>query len=153
MSTRLGLALGLALAAAVVVWWLGASRVAIEGGVATSVLAGNALFVLVLARAMLIALATPRAAAIGGYVAGLRVGIPVVSVGWPVVALAWAASDDGLVRTVASEAVLVACAVLAPLVGRGCARVTRQGPLLEAIATAAGVVVACCIWLYATHGT
>jgi hypothetical protein len=153
MSTRLGLALGLALAGATAVWWLGASRVAIEGGVDTSVVAGNALFVLALTRAILVALLAPRTAAIGGYVAGLRVGVPVVSAAWPVVVLAWAASDNGIARGLAAEAVLLAGAVLAPLAGRGLARVMRQGPVLETAATVTGVLLACCIWFLASQGT
>jgi hypothetical protein len=152
MSTRLGLALALALAGVVAVWWLGASRIAIEGGVDTTVLAGNALFVLVLTRAMLVAVLAPRTAAIGGYVAGLRTCLPVVSVAWPIVALAWAASDHGIARTLSAEAVLLAGAVLAPLVGRGLARVMKQGALLEAVATATGIAIACCIWRFLAQG-
>jgi hypothetical protein len=37
--------------------------------------------------------------------------------------------------------------VLAPLAGRALARTLKQGPVLEAVATAAGVLIACGIWL------
>jgi hypothetical protein len=70
-----------------------------------------------------------------------------VSVGWPVAVLAWAASDQGIVRTLTAEISLLAGAALAPLVGRALARTMRQGPVMEAIATAAGVLIACGLWL------
>lgn len=147
MSTRLGIALGLGAATAVAAWWLGASRIAVVGGTDAARFAGDALFALVLVRAMLTAVLAPRAAAVGGYVAGLRLCLPVVSVGWPVAVLAWAASNQGIVRTLTAEISLLAGAALAPLVGRALARTMRQGPVMEAIATAAGVLIACGLWL------
>jgi hypothetical protein len=147
MSTRLGVALGLGVATAVAAWWLGASRIAIVGGTDAARFAGDALFALVLMRALLIAVIAPRAAAVGGYVAGLRLCLPVVSVGWPVAVLAWAASNEGIVRSIAAELGLLAGAALAPLVGRALARTMRQGPAMEAMATAAGVLIACGLWL------
>ena len=102
MSTRLGLALGLGAATAVAAWWLGASRIAIVGGTDAANFAGDTLFALMLVRALLTAVLAPRAAAVGGYVAGLRLCLPVVSVGWPVAALAWAASNEDLVRALAA---------------------------------------------------
>jgi hypothetical protein len=147
MSVRLGVALGLGATAAVAAWWLGASRIAIVGGTDAARFAGDALFALVLVRAMLLAVLAPRVAAVGGYVAGLRICLPVVCVAWPVVVLAWAASNAGIVRSLAAELGLVTCAVLAPLAGRALARTMKQGPVLEAVATAAGVLIACGIWL------
>ena len=147
MSTRLGLALGLGAATAVAVWWLGATRVAIAGGTDAARFAGDALFALVLVRALLIAVLAPRAAAVGGYVAGLRLCLPVVCVAWPVAVLAWAASNEEVVRTVSAEIGLLAGAALAPLVGRALARTMKQGPAMEAMATGAGVLIACGLWL------
>lgn len=147
MSTRLGVALGLGAATAVAAWWLGASRIAIVGGTGAAQFAGDALFALVLARAMLTAVLAPRAAAVGGYVAGLRLCLPVVSVAWPVAALAWAASNEGVVRTLTAELGLLAGAALAPLVGRALARTMKQGPVMEATASAAGVLIAFSLWL------
>jgi hypothetical protein len=147
MSTRLGIALGLGAAAAVAAWWLGASRIAIVGGTDAAGFAGDALFALVLVRAMLTAVLAPRAAAVGGYVAGLRLCLPVVCVAWPVVGLAWAASNEGVVRTLTAELGLLAGAALAPLVGRALARTMKQGPVMEAMATAAGALIACGVWL------
>jgi hypothetical protein len=153
MGTRLGLALGLALTAATAVWWLGSSRIAIEGGADTSILAGHALFVLLLSRAVLIAVLGPRSAAIGGYAAGVRACVPVVSAAWPVVALAFAAGDQGAVRTLAAEAALLGGALLAPLPGLGLARVMKRGPMLETLATMAGVVLASGVWMLVSRGT
>ena len=153
MGTRLGLALGLTLTAATAAWWLASSRIAIEGGADTSVLAGNALFVLVLTRAVLVALLGPRSAAIGGYTAGLGSCVPVVSAAWPVVVLAFAASDHGAVPALAAEAMLLAGAVLAPLPGLGLARVVRRGPMLEILAAVVGVVLASAVWMLALRGT
>ena len=150
MSTRLGIALGLGAATAVAAWWLGASRIAIIGGTDAASFAGDALFALVLVRAMLTAVLAPRAAAVGGYVAGLRLCLPVVSVGWPVAVLAWAASNQGIVRTLTAEISLLAGAALAPLVGRALARTMKQGPAMEAMATGAGVLIACGLWLALT---
>jgi hypothetical protein len=150
MSTRLGVALGLGAATAVAAWWLGASRVAIAGGADAATLAFGALFALLLVRALLIAVLAPRAAAVGGYVAGLRLCLPVVSVAWPVAALAWAASNVGVAHALAAEAGLLAGAALAPLVGRALARSMKQGPTMEAIATAAGVLIALALWLVLT---
>jgi len=150
MSTRLGVALGLAAATAVAAWWLGASRIAIVGGTDAARFAGDALFALVLVRGLLIAVLAPRAAAVGGYVAGLRLCLPVVSVGWPVAVLAWAASNEGIVRSLAAELGLLAGAALAPLAGRALARAMRQGPAMEAMATAAGVLIAFGFWLALT---
>lgn len=147
MSTRLGVALGLGAATAVAAWWLGASRIAIVGGTGAAQFAGDALLALVLVRALLVALLAPRAAAVGGYVAGLRLCLPVVCVAWPVVVLAWAASNEGIVRTLTAELGLLAGAAFAPLVGRALARTMKQGPVMEAVATAAGVLIACGIWL------
>ena len=150
MSTRLGVALGLGAATAVAAWWLGASRIAIVGGTDAANFAGDTLFALMLVRALLTAVLAPRAAAVGGYVAGLRLCLPVVSVGWPVAALAWAASNEDLVRALAAELGLLAGAVLAPLVGRALARTMKQGPAMEAMATGAGVLIACGLWLALT---
>jgi hypothetical protein len=147
MSARLGVALGLGATAAVAAWWLGASRIAIVGGTDAARFAGDALFALVLVRAMLTAVLAPRAAAVGGYVAGLRLCLPVVCVAWPVVVLAWAASNEAIVRPLAAELGLLAGAGLAPLVGRALARTMKQGPVMEAVATAAGVLIACGLWL------
>jgi hypothetical protein len=151
MSTRLGLALGLSLATAIATWWLGASRVAIESGRDTALLAAQALFVLALLRSLLLTVSAPRVAAREGYAAGVRSALPVVTAAWPVVALAWAASTDSIARTLVVEIALLGVACVAPLPGYLLARWRPGRASNTALATLAGVVVACGVWLLALH--
>jgi hypothetical protein len=155
VSTRLGLALGLALAGAVAAWWLIASRIALQSGIDAALPAGEALLVLAVTRGMLVAVIAPRTAAVGGYVAGLRVCLPIVALGWPLVALSWAASSADTLRTLSTEAGLLGLAALLPLAGRALARLLKQGPVTEAVSAALGVLLACGAWLVLTgplHG-
>ena len=151
MSTRLGLALGITLATATAVWWLGASRVAIQSGGDTALLAAQALLVLGVLRAMLIAVSAPRVAARDGYSAGVRSAIPIVTTAWPVVALAWTASADSVVRTVLVEIALLCGALAAPVAGHVLARWRRGSASTVPLATLAGIALACCVWLLSLH--
>ena len=146
MSTRLGIGLGLALAGAMAIWWLAASRIAIAGGGDAAPLALQLLYVLALARAMLVALVAPQFAVLGGYRPAVQVAVPVVTVAWPLVAFAWSASDAGIARTLSTEVALLAIAVVSPLPGRALARLLKPGPALAAGATAAGVAAALVLW-------
>lgn len=153
MSTRLGMALGLAVAGVLAAWWLAATRLAILGGVGAELTSAQLLFAALLLRAVLVAVAGPRAAAVGGYVAGLRVCLPIVAIAWPLVALAWLASSQEIARTLAAEAGLLGFAAAAPLAGRGLARMVKQGPALESLAAAAGVLLAVLVcWLAGVPG-
>jgi hypothetical protein len=151
MSTRLGLALGITLATATAVWWLGASRVAIQSGGDTALLAAQALLVLGVLRAMLIAVSAPRVAARDGYSAGVRSALPIVTTAWPVVALAWAASADSVVRTVLIEVALLGGALAVPVTGHVLARWHRGIASTVPLATLVGTVLACCVWLLSFH--
>ncbi len=151
MSTRLGLALGITLATATAVWWLGASRVAIQSGGDTALLAAQALLVLGVLRAMLIAVSAPRVAARDGYSAGVRSALPIVTTAWPVVALAWTASADSVVRTVLLEIALICGALAAPVTGHVLARWRRGSAATVPLATLAGIALACCVWLLSLH--
>ncbi len=151
MSTRLGLALGITLATAAAVWWLGASRVAIQSGGDTALLATQALLVLGVLRAMLIAVSAPRVAAKDGYSAGVRSAIPIVTTAWPVVALAWMASADSVARTLMVEGALLCGALAAPVAGHVLARWRRDCATAVPLATLAGVALACCVWLLSVH--
>jgi hypothetical protein len=146
MSTRLGLALGITLATATAAWWLGASRVAIQGGGDTALLAAQVLFVLGMLRAMLIAVSAPRVAARDGYAAGVRSAIPIVTTAWPVVALAWAASADSVARTLLVEGALLCGALAAPVAGHVLARWRQDSASAVPLATLAGVALASCVW-------
>jgi hypothetical protein len=151
MSTRLGLALGITLATAAAVWWLGASRVAIQSGGDTALLATQALLVLGVLRAMLIAVSAPRVAARDGYSAGVRSAIPIVTTAWPVVALAWMASADSVARTMMVEGALLCGALASPVTGHVLARWRRDSASAVPLATLAGVALACCVWLLSVH--
>jgi hypothetical protein len=142
MSTRLGLALGFALASVLGAWWLAASRLAIGVGSDAGLVSVQVLFALALLRSMLVALAGPRAAAVGGYVAGLRVCLPVVTVAWPLVAVAWLASFVPLSRALLVELALLGATAAVPFAGRALARIVKQGPLLESLASVVGVLLA-----------
>lgn len=152
MYTRLGLALGSTLAAAVAIWWLGASRIALLGGTDTAVLGTQALLVLALLRAMLIAVLAPRAATAGGYAEGVRAAVPVVTAAWPVVALAAAAGIDGIGHAALVEAALLCGALTAPGVGRALSMLFPGRAAHESVATALGIALAGAIWLLVMHG-
>lgn len=147
MTPRLGVVLGLLLAAAVGTWWLAATRGAFGGTGDPAAIASQALFVLCLTRAMLVSAVAPRAAAAGGFRAGARTALPVVSAAWPVVALAWLASTDDLGRTFMIEAALVAFALAGALVGHSVAIVTGRRAWTVPVATALGIALACGAWL------
>ena len=148
------MALGLAVAGMLAAWWLAATRLAILGGVGAELTSAQLLFAALLLRAMLVAVAGPRAAAVGGYVAGLRVCLPIVAIAWPLAALAWLASSLDLARTLAAEAGLLGFAAAVPLVGRGLARLMKQGPALESLAAATGALLAVLVcWLAGIPGS
>lgn len=146
MSTRLGLVLGLLLAAAVATWWLVATRVALVGGGATATLATQALFALSVARPMLASVVGLRMAALGGFDDGARTALPVMLAAWPLVALAWLASADSLSRTLTIEAALLSGALLVTLLGHGLHRVVRDDRWRSAIATILGIAIAAGVW-------
>lgn len=147
MTLRLGLVLGLVLATAVAVWWLAATRIALDAGTEAAVLAGQALLLLSLARPMLISVLGLRTAALSGPAEGCRAALPIVTTAWPVVALAWLASADGLARTLFIEAALIAYALAVPVVGGLLVRLTGRRAWIGAAATATGVALACAVWL------
>jgi hypothetical protein len=147
MSARLGLTLGLLLAGSVAAWWLAAVRGVLEASGNPALLATQALFALSVARPMVVGVVASRAAALDGYVAGLRTALPVVIAAWPLVALAWLASADSLPRTVAIEAALAGWALLTPLAGQVLGRGLRDRARAASVATAVGVALACAVWL------
>ena len=144
------MALGLAIAGVLAAWWLAATRLAILGGLGAELTSAQLLHAAWLLRAMLVATAGPRAAAVGGYVAGLRVCLPIVAVAWPLVALASLASTQEFMRVLLVEAGLTGFAAAAPFLGRLPARLMKQGPGLESLAAAVGVLLAVLVWWLAT---
>jgi hypothetical protein len=114
-------------------------------------MAAQALFVLGILRALLIAVSAPRIAAEHGYQAGVRSAIPIVTTAWPVTALAWSASANGSAHTVLVEVALLCGALAAPVVGHVLARWRRGSASTVPLATLAGVALACCVWLLSVH--
>jgi hypothetical protein len=151
MSTRVGLALGITLTVAVAVWWLGASRVALQSGGDAALMATQALFVFGLLRAMLIAVSAPRIAASDGYRAGVHHAIPIVTAAWPAVVLAWSASATSVPQVLLVECALLCGALVAPLPGRMLARWRLAPASLLTLASLAGITLACGVWLVAIH--
>lgn len=147
MTLRIGVVLGLVLAAAVSVWWLAATRIALATGTDAAALAGQALLVLGVARPMLVSVAGLRAAALAGPLDGIRAAMPVVTVAWPVVALAWLAGADRVAHTLLVEAALLGYALAVPVAGGLLARLTSRRAWLGPVATGIGVVLACGVWL------
>lgn len=147
MTPRLGVVLGLLLAAATGTWWLAATRGALGGSGDPAAIASQALFALSVARGMLVGVVALRTAAIGGLGVGARIALPVVSVAWPVVALAWLASADSLARTLAIEVALVAFALAAALAGHGLAAAAARRTWTVQVATVLGIALACGVWL------
>jgi phosphoglycerol transferase MdoB-like AlkP superfamily enzyme len=123
--TRLGLVLGLMLTVAIATWWLGATRIAIEQTATPETFAEQALFVLALLRAAMVALVALRTGLVLGYRSGVRASLPIVVVAWPLVTLAWAASTRTALQLLAVESALVVAALALPALGRGCAQVMR----------------------------
>jgi hypothetical protein len=137
---------GITIAAALALWWLGSSRLALDDGADASRPAGQALHALWLVRAMVLALLSVRVAALHGWWAGAGAGLALVAPAWPVMVLAWSASTVPLVPVVLAEwLLLVACGAL-PLLGLGLRRLLRQAPLAEAAATLVGVVLVAVLW-------
>lgn len=147
MTARLGLMLGLLVAAAIGTWWLAATRVALVGGGATATLAGQALFALSVARPMLVGIVGLRTAALGGFGAGSRTAVPVVLAAWPLVALAWLASAASLAHTLTIEVALLGYALLVAALGHGLRRALRSGRWPAAVTTLLGITLAAGAWL------
>lgn len=143
---RLSALTGIAIAAALALWWLGSSRLALDDGAAASRPAADALHALWLVRAMALALLGLRVGALGGWRAGVVAGLALVAPAWPVLVLAWSASSVPLAQVVRAEWLLLAACGALPLLGLGLRRLLRQAPLAEAAATLAGCALVAALW-------
>lgn len=137
---------GLAIAAALALWWLGSSRLALEDGADASRPAADALHALWLVRAMVLALVGVRVGALDGWRAAAALGLVLLAPAWPVLVLVWSASHATLAQVLLAEAgLLLACAAL-PLLGLGLRRLLRLAPLAESAATLVGVALVAALW-------
>lgn len=145
-ARRLAAMSGLAVAAALAVWWLGSTRLAIDRGADAGRTSEDVLQVAWLLRALVVPTLAVRVAALGGWRAGAGTALAMVVPTWPVLALAWAASAAPLWQVAFAEGLLVGAALLLPMVGRGLRRVLPRGETVEPVATAVGIVLAAAAW-------
>ena len=94
LPSRMATMTGLALAAAVALWWLGSSRLALDHGSDPSRSAADALHALLLVRAIVLAMLSLRESTARGWRAGAAAALTLIAPSWPVVVLAWSASTD-----------------------------------------------------------
>jgi hypothetical protein len=144
---RLAAGAGLALAAAVALWWLGSTRLALDHGADASRSAADALQALWLARALLLATLGLRAGALQGWRGGSGAALALTAPAWPVVVLAWSASSASPAQAALAEAVLLAGSLALPLAGRGLQRLLPRAGFASVLATALGAALAAAVWL------
>jgi hypothetical protein len=143
---RLAAATGLALAAAVALWWLGSTRIALDRGSDAAAASAAALHAAWLVRGVAVVVIGLRIGALRGWRAGAASALGIVAPMWPLLVPAWSASTAPLPPLLLSEALLlVACAVV-PLAGTGLRRLLRRADAAELAATAIGCTLATAIW-------
>ena len=147
LSRRLAALSGLALAAAVALWWLGSTRLALDSGADTGRSSAAALQAAWLVRAIWLPLAGVRVGALRGWRVGAASGLLLVAGSWPLVLLAWFASPTPLWQLAAAEGLLLAAALALPAVGLGLRRVLPNVDLAELAATAVAIALATAAWL------
>jgi hypothetical protein len=147
ISLRLAAISGLAVSAALAVWWLGSARLAIDRGADAGRVSAEALQLAWLVRALLVAVLGVRVGALRGGRAGAATAVGIVAPSWPVIALAWSASTVSLSQLMLSEALLLAGAIALPLIAQGLRRVLARAEVVEPIATGLAVVLAAAVWL------
>ncbi|MDO9074392.1 MAG: hypothetical protein Q7U73_14115 [Rubrivivax sp.] len=146
LSRRLAALSGLALTAAVALWWLGSTRLALDDGSDASRPAADTLITLWLVRGMALALLAVRAGALRGWRAGAVAALGLIAPCWPLVVLAWSASAAPLAQVALAEAMLLAAGVALPLLGGGLRRALRRVELAEILGTAVGAALAATLW-------
>jgi hypothetical protein len=139
--------IGLTIAAALALWWLGAARIALDEGSDASPSAAAALRALLLVRLIVVAIAGARAGACRGARAGAAETTLLVAPSWPLVALAGSASNTPWSQIALAELGLLAAGVVAALLGNGLRRLSHRTEFAEALATAIGVLLAASAWL------
>lgn len=143
---RLAALSGLSIAAAVALWWLGSTRLALDHASDPGRPSQQALQALWVVRTMVIALLAVRLAALRGWRAGAQAGLGLAAPAWPVVLLAWSASSVPLTQLAMMEGALLVVAGLLPLIGAGIGRVLRRSEAAVLTATAFGVGLAALAW-------
>ncbi len=145
-ARRLAAFSGLALAAAVAVWWLGSTRLALDHGSDPGRPSVQALQALWVVRAMAIALLAVRVAASQKWRAGVEAALGLVAPAWPLVLLAWSASSAAPLQVALMEFSLLVAAGLLPLLGAGLGRLLQRSDAAVLAGTLAGVGLAAGAW-------
>ncbi len=133
---------GLALAAAVALWWLGSTRLAIDHGSDPGRISSEALQMAWLARAVLLPVLAVRVGALRGWRSGVATSMGLVVPSWPLVAVAWSASAVLIGTVLFAEGLLLVGALLLPATGHGLRRLVGRTWTVEAIASVIAVVLA-----------
>jgi hypothetical protein len=145
-SRRLATATGLALAAAVALWWLGSTRLALDGGSDPGRSSIDALHAAWLVRAMALALLTPRVGVWHGWRPGAAAALALIAPAWPMVVLAWSATAWPLAPVVLAESLLLATGFALSLIGLALRRALSRFELADLAAAALGVTLAAAAW-------
>ena len=147
LARRLAAMTGVALAAAVTLWWLGSTRLALDHGSDGSRSSATTLHALWLVRGIGLALLAVRVGALHGWRPGTAQALALIAPSWPVVVLVWSASPAAWTQVALAEALLLASGIALPLVGVGLRRALRRQGLAELVGTALGTALAACLWL------
>jgi hypothetical protein len=146
-ARRLAAMAGLALAAAVSLWWLAGTRLALDDGADASRNAAEALQVAWLVRSMVLAATGIRVGALRGWRPGTEEALGLIAPSWPLVALAWTASTASWSQVAMAELALLAAGVALPLLGQGLRRVLRRVEFADMMAMLLGATLAAALWL------
>ena len=146
LAIRLAAMIGLVLAAAVGVWWLGSTRLALDRGSDAGRSAADGLHALWLVRGMALATLGARVGALRGWWQGSTTALALLAPAWPVLVLAWSASATPLMHVALAELLLLVAAVTLPLIGLGLRRALRLSELADLVATGLGAVLAATLW-------
>ena len=142
---------GLALAAAIAVWWLGSTRLALDHGTDASHSAADALCALLLVRGMALAVLSVRAGALYGWRRGATAGLGLIAPSWPLVAPAWSASTTSLTQIALAELLLLAGSAVLPLIGLSLRRLLHSAELAVMAGTGVGAALAAALWGASTY--
>jgi hypothetical protein len=143
---------GLALAAAVSLWWLGSTRLALDDGSDASRIADEALQLAWLVRAMALVAIGMRMGALNGFRSGAGDALALIAPSWPLMALAWTASTLSWVPMAAAELALLAAGVWLPLIGQCLHRALRRRELADMMAMLLGTLLVAALWLSRSLG-
>lgn len=145
---RLGMLLGLTVAATAATWWLGATQLALRQSMSTAALAAALLSGLWIARAMLLAPFALRAGAIGGWRHASSATLAIVIAAWPVVVAAASAGTRPVTGIVLGEVALLIAAVVLPAVGQGLRALLRSPGTAVLAGTVLGGALSAALWMW-----